>query len=115
MSLSISDAHVFSAALKKARQKLKLTQAECAELLDHSLSFQKDLERRRCSPSIEGGTISAGHWICLQMTVFFKESLTELTLHIKYCYAYYTLFPSLSKMSLNHHNNILSFYFAQYL
>lgn len=54
MSLSISDARVFSAALKKARQKRKLTQAECAELLDHSVSFQKDLERGRCSPSIEG-------------------------------------------------------------
>ena len=53
MSLSISDARVFSAALKKARQKRKLTQAECAELLDHSVSFQKDLERGRCSPSIE--------------------------------------------------------------
>ena len=54
MSLSISDADVFSAALKKARINRKLTQAECAELLDHSLSFQKDLERGRCSPSIEG-------------------------------------------------------------
>ncbi len=54
MSLSISDARVFSAALKKARQKRKLTQAECAELLDHSVSYQKDLERGRCSPSIEG-------------------------------------------------------------
>ena len=54
MSLSISDTDVFSGALKKARINRKLTQAECAELLDHSLSFQKDLERGRCSPSIEG-------------------------------------------------------------
>lgn len=53
MSLSISDAHTFSTALKKARAEKHLTQAECAELLDHSLSFQKDLERCRCSPSIE--------------------------------------------------------------
>ncbi len=53
MSLSINDAQVFSAALKKARKKKHLTQAECAELLDYSLSFQKDLERCRCSPSIE--------------------------------------------------------------
>ena len=44
---------IFSLALKKARKKLHLTQATCAELLDHSLSFQKDLERCRCSPSIE--------------------------------------------------------------
>lgn len=53
LSLSISDARIFSSALKKARAKKHLTQAECAELLDHSLSFQKDLERCRCSPSIE--------------------------------------------------------------
>ena len=53
MSLSINDARVFSAALKKARKKKHLTQAQCAELLEHSLSFQKDLERCRCSPSIE--------------------------------------------------------------
>ena len=53
MSLSINDAQVFSAALKKARKKKHLTQAQCAELLDHSVSFQKDLERCRCSPSIE--------------------------------------------------------------
>lgn len=53
MSLSINDARIFSNELKKARKKKRLTQAECAELLDHSLSFQKDLERCRCSPSIE--------------------------------------------------------------
>lgn len=53
MSLSISDARIFGATLKKARKEKHLTQAECAELLDHSLSFQKDLERCRCSPSIE--------------------------------------------------------------
>lgn len=53
MSLSINDARIFSDAMKKARKKLHLTQATCAELLDHSLSFQKDLERCRCSPSIE--------------------------------------------------------------
>lgn len=53
MSLSIKDARIFSNALKKARKKLHLTQATCAELLGHSVSFQKDLERCRCSPSIE--------------------------------------------------------------
>ena len=53
MSLSINDAQVFSAALKRARKKQHLTQAECGELLEYSLSFQKDLERCRCSPSIE--------------------------------------------------------------
>lgn len=53
MSLSISDARIFSRELKKARKKMHLTQETCAELLEHSLSFQKDLERCRCSPSIE--------------------------------------------------------------
>lgn len=53
MSLSIRDPRILSTALKKARAEKHLTQAECAELLDHSLSFQKDLERCRCSPSIE--------------------------------------------------------------
>ena len=53
MSLSIKDARIFSNALKTARAKKCLTQASCAELLGHSLSFQKDLERCRCSPSIE--------------------------------------------------------------
>lgn len=53
MSLSINDADIFSRELKNARKKLHLTQETCAELLEHSLSFQKDLERGRCSPSIE--------------------------------------------------------------
>ena len=38
MSLSIKDARIFSNALKKARKKLHLTQATCAELLDLSVS-----------------------------------------------------------------------------
>lgn len=54
MSLSVYDAQILSIALKKARAKKHLTQATCAELLDHSTSFQKDLEGCRCSPSIEG-------------------------------------------------------------
>lgn len=53
MSLCYYDAQVLSKNLKKARKKLNITQAECAELLDFSLSYTKDLERCRCSPSIE--------------------------------------------------------------
>ena len=53
MSLCYYDAQVLSKVLKKARKKLNITQAECAELLDFSLSYLKDLERCRCSPSIE--------------------------------------------------------------
>lgn len=54
MSLSMRDAQIFSKALKNARAANNLTQAECAELLDFSLSFQKDLERCRCSTSLAG-------------------------------------------------------------
>lgn len=54
MSLSIYDAEIFATALKKGRKKKGMTQAACAELLGHSLSFQKDLERGRCSVSLEG-------------------------------------------------------------
>lgn len=54
MSLSLYDAKILSTALKKARAKKYLTQATCAELLEHSTSFQKDLECCRSSPSIEG-------------------------------------------------------------
>lgn len=53
MSLCYHDAQVFSNILKKARMNLNITQAECAEQLDFSLSYLKDLERYRCSPSIE--------------------------------------------------------------
>ena len=53
MSLCYHDAQVLSDVLKKARKNLKITQAECAERLDFSLPYLKDLERCRCSPSIE--------------------------------------------------------------
>ncbi|MCM1561798.1 MAG: helix-turn-helix domain-containing protein [Butyrivibrio sp.] len=53
MSLSNNDARIFRDELKKARKKMHLTQETCAELLEHSSSFQKDLERCRCSPSLE--------------------------------------------------------------
>ena len=54
MSISMRDAQIFSKVLKKARADKNLTQAECAELLNFSVSFQKDLERCRCSTSLEG-------------------------------------------------------------
>lgn len=54
MSMSIHDSEIFAATLKKGQKKMGLTQAKCAELLGHSLSFQKDLERGRCSVSLEG-------------------------------------------------------------
>lgn len=53
MSLTLYDAKILGAAVKDARSKRHLTQAECAELLEVSLSFQKDIERGRFSPSLE--------------------------------------------------------------
>ena len=53
MSLCLYDAKILGSTIKKARQKKHLTQAACAELLDFSLSFQKDVERGRFSPSLE--------------------------------------------------------------
>ena len=43
MSISMRDAQIFSKVLKKSRADKNLTQAECAELLNFSVSFQKDL------------------------------------------------------------------------
>ena len=43
----------FGMVLKNARMDKKLTQAELAEKLDISLSYLKDLERFRNSPSYE--------------------------------------------------------------
>ena len=43
----------FGIVLKNARMDKKLTQAELAEKLDISLSYLKDLERFRNSPSYE--------------------------------------------------------------
>lgn len=43
----------FGIVLKNARMDKKLTQAELAEILDISLSYLKDLERFRNSPSYE--------------------------------------------------------------
>lgn len=53
MSLSIHDAEVLRDVIKKGRSKMHLTQAQCAELMDCSLSFIKELEICRSSPSIE--------------------------------------------------------------
>lgn len=53
MSLLINDARIFSKVLKGTRKKKHLTQAECAELLDISVSYQKDWERCRGTPSLE--------------------------------------------------------------
>lgn len=53
MSLSVHDAQILRDVIKKGREKKHLTQAQCAELMDCSLSFIKELEICRSSPSIE--------------------------------------------------------------
>ncbi|WP_455616882.1 helix-turn-helix domain-containing protein [Eisenbergiella sp.] len=53
MPLCPYDAKILGSAIKKARNKKHLTQTKCAKLLGYSLSFQKDVERGRFSPSLE--------------------------------------------------------------
>lgn len=43
----------FGTVMKNARMDKKLTQAELAEILDLSLSYLKDLERFKHTPSLE--------------------------------------------------------------
>ncbi len=43
----------FGTVMKNARMDKKLTQAELAEILDISLSYLKDLERFKNTPSLE--------------------------------------------------------------
>lgn len=92
MSLSIYDTQIFSDELKKARCKNHLTQAACAELLDYSLSFQKDLERGRCAPSLEVFyhicrtlNISADTCIFPEQSQTTSASLNELKLLLSKC------------------------------
>lgn len=54
MALSNEDTKIFTHHLAIARKKMHLTQFKCAELLDYSESFYKDIEYGRSSPSIEG-------------------------------------------------------------
>lgn len=78
MSMSINDARILSGKIKEARKKLHLTQAGCAELLDYSLPFQKDLERCRCTPGL--GTF---YRLCRTLNIsadeciFGKDSLSK--------------------------------------
>ena len=53
MSLTPNDARYFSETIKTARKKKHLTQEACALLMGYSLSYQKDLERGRCTPSLK--------------------------------------------------------------
>ena len=64
MSLSITDSKIFSQALKNARKERHLTQEGCAELLNISASFFKDLERCRSTPSL-----SAFYNICRTLNI----------------------------------------------
>ncbi len=47
------DPKQFGTVMKNARMDKKLTQAELAEILDLSLSYLKDLERFKNTPSLE--------------------------------------------------------------
>lgn len=53
MPLTQNDIQYFSETIKIARKKKQLTQEACALLMGYSLSYQKDLERGRCTPSLK--------------------------------------------------------------
>ena len=50
--LSLTDARIFGRSLKVSRKKQHLTQEACAEMLELSLSYYKDIERGRSVPSL---------------------------------------------------------------
>lgn len=53
MPLLFDDNKLFSIQLKDARKNMNLTQAKCAEYLNISTTFYKELERNQSSPSLE--------------------------------------------------------------
>ena len=53
MPLLFDDSKIFSIRLKDARKSMNLTQAKCAEYLNISTTFYKELERNQSSPSLE--------------------------------------------------------------
>ena len=53
MPLIYDDNRIFGKHLKDARKRMHFTQAQCAEYLDISTSFYKELERNLSSPSLE--------------------------------------------------------------
>ena len=50
MPLLFDDSKIFSIRLKDARKSMNLTQAKCAEYLNISTTFYKELERNQSSP-----------------------------------------------------------------
>lgn len=95
MSLSVYDAKILSSEIKKARAQKHLTQATCAELLDHSISFQKDLERCRCSPSLE-----SFYHICRTLNISADDCIFSDT-HRKSNSAYHSLMRLISQCDEN--------------
>lgn len=53
MPLLFDDNKLFNIQLKDARKNMNLTQAKCAEYLNISTTFYKELERNQSSPSLE--------------------------------------------------------------
>lgn len=53
MALAEKDKRALGLMIKNARLDKHMSQASCAEVLDISLSFQKDIERYRYAPSLE--------------------------------------------------------------
>lgn len=83
MSLSISDAHVFSAALKKARKKKHLNRRSAQNCSAIPYPSRRIWSAAAVPQALKVFSISAGLSIYLRMTVFFRTGTTEPALHTR--------------------------------
>jgi hypothetical protein len=82
MSLSISDAHVFSAALKKARKKKHLNRRSAQNCSAIPYPSRRIWSAAAVPQALKISTTSAGCWIYPQMTVSSMTAMTGSALHI---------------------------------
>ena len=71
----------FGTIMKNARMDKKLTQAELAEILDLSLSYLKDLERFKNTPSLEVFAKTIQYFNLSADTVIYPVSYTHLDVY----------------------------------
>lgn len=86
MSLPISDARVFSAALKKARQNGSSHRLNVQSCLTIPYPFRRIRNAAAAPQALRGFTISAGRSIFLRTTVSSRMEPTGPALHTRCCY-----------------------------
>lgn len=91
----------FGTVMKNARMDKKLTQAELAEILDLSLSYLKDLERFKNTPSLEVFARTIQYFNLSADTVIYPDKNLQSNTHIrKYRDDYCNAMNTNSKLSL---------------